>query len=559
MIAGYEPGRVAALDGHVRRALEALDSIASSDVDADPAIAAASRLRTVLTTTVLPAVQAIQATDPLARSGDGTTDSTSAWYAAWLRSVVATGHADLSDDELIARLEQLEFDLPYDEDFEPAMDHPFWEGFEQLAIELSVRSSTDQNFADRLVDQASEVLLVPIAVGFARFDPDIVARMLTHVSVIPSAMVDLRSNYQAYGADLMIEFLTDHPHAALDALSQASSPLRELMRWPTLDHAVLGGMLSAAMDVPFEAPDRLDDAFTVLLELVSLANGGLGASAFPPSLSSTLARVTVQYLPFFVTSLAGFSDVHLKGFDHHDTGRRLGTYPEVLDFVGALMRNPAALDILLAAVPLVAVVGAGDNGPLGITPDDVADFVDTLDKASANEQFEEQLKAARDERNALVAVDIAFEALELASSALGPMRVAGVDIPVTLLRQGAHAVVEWTIAENDLGLDDVGLSAFVLVTLGLGVSVLRTQHADRRGPSRQRSGDDETVALAERVLDDIARLLENGASIEQVKGRIDDFGRLVRDIDDDGIMAIVDDPRVLPPDLNVHDVVDLDE
>lgn len=548
MIAGYDPHRIADLAHRTCCALGDLAGIGCSDPAADHAVAAIGRLRRVLEADLLPAVRAIQAADPLAR-GVLRSEPSSGGLRDWLAAIVGARYREMTDAELFAELERLELDLPYDEDFQTDMSDPFWIRFEPLAIELAARASRDEDVADLVVRTAGRSPLISMAVRFAAFDPRLVGRMLGEVARTPSAMVDLRSNYQARGAEALLSVLIRSPGVALDVLD--ASVLKELIEWPTIDRGHVGAFLEAAMGVPFRDRSRLDDAYGVLQDLVALANRPRHERGFPPDISPTLTRIVVQYVPFFMTSLDGHSSVYLKDFALRDIGIQLGGYPEVLDLFGALLRDPASRDIVFASIPPLAVLGAGDNGPLGIGPDDVADYVDTIGKAAENEQIEEQLTTERDRRNALLAIDVAFEALTIATSVLGPLVVGGVEVPLVLLERGTTTVVEWTMEETDLGIGAVRNVAFLLVVFGLGVGVLRSRAGERRD-------DPETVELAHDILDRIETRLAEGAEIDDIGGLIDDFGRTVRLLDEDGVMDVVDDPRVRPPDIDVDGSADVE-
>jgi hypothetical protein len=553
VIVGYQPERIARLGRLTRSALDGLGELTSDDPAATDAVAAVARMRRTLTSELLSAVAAIEATDPLSRASRATTLGATiggtSWYRDWLRASIQTPYSSMSDDELLSEFEQREAHVPHDSDFGPDMADRFWDGFEHLAIELSVRVSADERFADRVVARAADSFLIPFATRYARFDPDVVGRMLVEVSTSRSAVVDALSNYQAAGADALLDVLSRHPHESLAVLDLGV--LEELIEWRALDGRTLGAFLEAAMAVPFTDRTRLHDAFAVLQDFVALANRRLHETGFPEAVSPTIAQILVQYLPFFITSLDGYSDVHLKGFDFRDAGMQLGTFPEVLDLFGAVMRDPASLDIVLASIPGVAIIGAGDNGPLGITPDDVADYVDTIGKAAVNEQLEEQLEASRSERNALWATEIAFRALEFAVDTTGPALIAGVAVSIALLEQGTKSVVEWAVDETDLGLQRVGVVAFLLVAFGLGVGVLRSRRVESDD-----AGTDGSE-LAEEILDTMESRIEGGATVDELGGLIDDFRRTVRPLDQHGIMDILDDPRILPPDIGTRTQLDV--
>ena len=228
MTVGYDMDRVTWLARRTGDALGDLARIASADPGAAPALAAAGRLRAVLATRLAPSIAALRTTDPHGEA--------SAAYRDWLRSIIQTPYGDRSDDELFSELERLELELPYDGDGRPDLDDPFWDDFELLAIELAVRAELDDNFAAALAGRSADAVLIPIAARFARFAPELIASMLRNVARTPSAVDDLRSRYQAYGADGLVAFLHAAPVVALELFATAGSDLlKELMEWPFID------------------------------------------------------------------------------------------------------------------------------------------------------------------------------------------------------------------------------------------------------------------------------------------------------------------------------------
>uniref|UniRef100_UPI000591767C hypothetical protein n=1 Tax=Ilumatobacter nonamiensis TaxID=467093 RepID=UPI000591767C len=149
------------------------------------------------------------------------------------------------------------------------------------------------------------------------------------------------------------------------------------------------------------------------------------------------------------------------------------------------------------------------------------------------------------------------------SSVMGPIAIGGVEMPLSILEDGTGAVVKWMVRETDLGFGEVRNVAFVLAVFGLGIGVLHTRKG-REDPDddridRPRETDDaETIAQAEDLLERIETKLADGSRIEDLAGLIDDFGRLTRSLDTDRTMDILDDPRVLPPDIDVGGSTDID-
>ncbi|MEP4649883.1 MAG: hypothetical protein ABJ314_06850, partial [Ilumatobacter sp.] len=442
----------------------------------------------------------------------------------------------------------------------------------QLAVEIAVRAETDPEFADRLVSESASSVLIPVALDFARFDPGLVAAMSAKVLSSRQTMIDVEYHYQAYGTDLMLAFLTRFPDLALDLLAHGTtdrgdSILRELLTWPTIDPGTVTAFVDAAMSAPFEQPELLTQAGTVMHHLVEMANErSLFPDGFPTEFSPIAAKIVIQYLPFFVTSLSGDGDVHLKGFDLQDIGVELGSYGEVLDLVGALMRDPTSSEILLGVIPALTVLGQNATGPLDVRLDSVADYLQILRKGAENEQLEEVLEARRDEASTQLAIDLILGAIDLVTSVTGPIEVGLVEVPLGVVEKGARLFAEWAVSVSDLGLGTIDRIAYLLMVYGLGVAIThrRSNGDDDPDGEGDPDGDGDEAAttqnrrLAEQIIDEIDDALASGRSIEEVEGLIGDL-RLVTDAVDSRSTTILDDPRVRPTTYDVEENVDSEE
>lgn len=560
---GYESSRITELRQRCRWAVDELDAISSTDPATADAMAALARLRSVIADGFIPSTTVVGDMDPLGGGGLRSASLAGAdWYGDWLTSRMDTGYRHMTDDELFAELERLEDDLPYDEEIQPDMSDPMWVRFEQLAIELSVRSEIDVAFGDRLADAAFDTFLVPIALRFTRFDPDIVLAMLSKVGEWPSSSIDLDSGYRALGASSIIGFLADFPDLTFELLTDrdvarrnGAGFLEELLLWPRLDPDAVSRFLDAAMSLPFERPELLPRAGAVLQQLVALSNGSSFPVGFGPVIGPTITKIVVQYLPFFVTSLNGRVGVHLKDFDLHDIGIELGSQEEIVDLFGALVRDPTSLDILLAVIPALAVLGSQPGGPLDIDLDDVANYLRTLGDAAENEQLEEALEAARDRDTTTFTIELIFGAIEAITSVTGPLTVIGVDMSLDVIENGAKLFAQWSITATDLGLDFVSNIAYLLMIYGVGVAVVRGHKHRGSDPDDEGSVPSDDVAAAQDALDQIERALSAGASVDEVRGLLGDLERLVATIDREAGRILID-PRIVPPSFDVGADVD---
>ncbi len=566
---GYEPARLAHLIHRSRAALGDLDNITNDDPAASDAMRAKARLRSVIADGLLPAATAVHASDPLGRRDQTSLATQPDWYRDWLRALVTTRYSTMTDDELFHELERLEYDLPYDDDFGPDLSDDRWIDFESLARELAVRAETDSTFTDRLARQAADTFLIPLAVRFAHFAPTLVADMLLTVSEWPSWSNDLDSMYRTYGAGILVDVLADYPTVALDTLASPDASrnddihlLEDLLQWPALDPDARNRFLDAAMSAPFDRPDLLPKAGAVLQQLIAIANG----RSFPAEASPALAKITVQYLPFFVTSLNRHGDVHLKDFDFADIGIELGSYGDALDLFGALMRDATSLDVLLGSIPALTALARANADTLAVDERDLANYVRALGDSAKNERLEAVLAAARDRATADVAIDLVFGAVDLITSVGGPGKIVGLGAAIDLVEDGARRFVEWAITANDVGLDAVPSIAYLLTVYGVGVAVVRGGHGDKRDDERLDSRCDDNdpdhhrqraddLERAREIVDTVERALDDGRPLDEIEGVIGDLQRIVITLDDDAA-TLLNDPRVVPPDYDVTARVD---
>ena len=572
---GYEPTRINNLTQQSRWAVGALDEIHSTDPAAVDAMSAIAGLKSVIAHGVIPATTKVAIIDPLGGAVTGgqatmaTMATTDYYYTPWdamsglLDWPPDTGHySDMTDDELFDELLDLQLEgLPANEDFSPDMDDPFWTEFEPLAAELAWRARVDDSFADRLAQNASELVLIPIAADFADFEPTVVANMVIDVFERPQWQPNIDNNFRAYGAELLLTFLAGHPDVALETLAdpvddrgEVVELLEQMLRWPLLDQAVVAGFLDSAMAAPFAPPQRddlLEAAGKALQDLVVLANGDSFPNGFRSEISPTLAKVVSQYLPFFVTSIELDINVFLKDFDLQDLGIKLGTHEEIVDLFGVLMRDPLSMIVLQQNILTLTALSSETGGPLDVKLEDIANYSLLLRQAAENEQLEEAMEAANDRRIANLAIDLTFGAIALITTALGPITAGGVGVPIDVIESSARAFAKWATTATDLGLDDVATITALLTIIGIAGAVIRS-HDGEDGDEEDEEDEEalEKIDHASNLLQDIEESLASGAPIDEIEGKVRDLGRMVSEIDVDA-EVLLDDRRVASPEYDV--------
>ena len=107
---------------------------------------------------------------------------------------------------------------------------------------------------------------------------------------------------------------------------------------------------------------------------------------------------------------------------------------------------------------------------------------------------------------------------------------------------GARWLVD-QIAADQIGIDDVPTTAYLLLTFGVSIAFLDRRH-DSDGERDEE--DDEPLADARDLAEEIGRHLDEGAPREDVEREIRNLRTLVEEIGGDDALATLDDPRITP-------------
>ncbi len=540
MIAGYDPHRIARLEQLTRGALGSLDGLVSSDIAATGAIAAVRRLRAVLTAGFVPALAGIRATDPLA--------GRSTWFDHWLRLRLdrqgRTQFSDLGDIDLVVRL-HIELTRQTEANGVPDPDDLFWTGeFHEWVAEFERRARTDPGFDTFMADEAAQNPMIGYIVAAGDFGADaLIAVTTTLMNSPPNGTV--YDTYRDGAIQALLRTITEQPSTAL-TLIDATDMTERLLAWNEhgggafgVDGNVIGAVFESALSHPFDDPDRMGEAHAILQQLVDLAHGPLFDRGFPIGTAPGITTGLIGYLPFLIDSLELHDDV----FFEDSNGRfatRLGSSAAVVDLFGALMRDPSSRALLLATVPALAF--GSESGIYDL--DAVNNYVTTLIEAAETEQIEEEIHAERTRAEWNAAIGVVSTLLETAFTVGGGQYAIAQGV-VHVVGAGARWLVD-QIAADDLGMNDVHTTAFLLLTFGVSVAFL-DRRRKRDDEQDDEDEDGERTAEARDLADEIGRLLDEGASREAVERQIRNLRRLIEEIGGDDALATLDDPRITPP------------
>ena len=542
MIAGYDPHRIARLALHTRRAIGDLDLIASTDPAASGAIDAAHRMRRVLTTSFVPAVSGIQATQPLGAGSD--------WYSEWLSAqlgrIERTRYSHLDDVDL-GTLLHVELTRQMEEHGAPDPDDPFWtDDLAEWVDEFERRVRIDADSAAFLVEEAADNPMVGYVVAAGNFDAGLLIAVTTALIASASGGA-VHDTYRDGAIGALLTTIAERPAIALTLLGEPDM-VERLLTWSDraggafgLDGRTIGALFESALARPLTDPSRIEEGRGILRQLAALTHGPLFDRGLPPGTATGVTTGLIAYLPSLIGSLGLDHGVYFQDPDGM-LATLLGAPDVVVDLFGALLRDAGSRAILLATIPALAI-GTG-IGSYGL--DAVNDYVNALVEAADTEQIEEEIRARRTKGHWNEAIEFVSSALESAFE-VGGRRGTIAQAVAPIVEAGARWLVE-QIDAHDLGLDDVRATAFLLLVYGVSVAFLdqRRDGGDGRGTDDGDDGDPRTER-ARALADEIERLLAAGASHAEVERRILTLRNLVEDIGGNDAVRSLDDPRIVPP------------
>ncbi len=551
---GYDPARVRALGRRTSDSIRALDAIHSSDPAAADAMRVLRLIRRNLSDLWMPLIREIEHSTSMTSWTSRPVDQ---HRRAWLRTNTwlthqgddARGRDDpgaqqpalsapdladaafravlsrLSDAEVLERIGEMSIaQARAGITIDPT--DPRWVAMlAALAADLDERlgSDADGSFGRDLLAAAQRSPLIALAAPYSprlsAIAQDLAMAMLRVESWVP----ELHPVAYELGVDALLELLVDSPASCLDLMLDETA-LGNLAAWKSLDEEIVNRVvwngLFAAIAV---APERLRDGYAVLQSLTRLANGRLDGG-FAPGMARGVADSLTMYIDTLAPAIRyEHSDpVTVYWFDP-DATIRLGSYDEVVDLFGAVLRDEAAQASIGVAIGaytdrVVADLGRHLDDHVGL--EYVARFTDLVADATRTEQAEIMLVAAaalahRERMGSLVTFG--------ANIALGPAGTfAGQVVRVT-----ARAAIEAGSSagpERTDGIRDASISS--TVHRHITVAVLERVSRDpaiRSGELLERVTDEQWGLLREH-LDDVDRA---GDDLAQRTRRVDRMERYI--------------------------------
>ena len=531
---GYSPTRVRLLNRAAHRAADTLGELACSDPAAEDALVAVALTRHNLEVTWIPLLDRIEASDAMRSwhtSGYQLGTDGPAWHEL---PTEASRFSGLTDETLLELLRQIDDAVPADRSGSPQLGDVFGNDREALVATITRRLYAGDSFASELMAAlpTSPVIALLLADGAV----PVVYRSTALRVILTDVWWDAGYEMDKLGAaaNALLTSLLYEPDAALATLGDPAVQ-RVLAEWPALDQEVVGdfvhnGLVGAVHSEPADHARGV----AVLIDLVALANTTpFDHHGFGDGLSMGVAASIGAYAPSFIDSIRmPTSYVHARSAGPDgDFDVTLGSYEEVLDLFGSVMRNsPAAQGLLGSELAILtrAAVEAGEDVPSSIRIDTVAEFAELIRDAAQNESAENMI-AASARRSALL--DTAALVGFGASAALAIGGASGAL---------GRVVIERGIADlsdhraRQIGDESVRTPNYAAATHDTIVVSVARQLANDPGLRRELGVDPsgsgwQQLGQTLSTLDELARRGDDGAAdadrlLREVESRVRDLG-----------------------------------
>jgi hypothetical protein len=401
---GYDPRRVRALVHRTAEAIEHLRATRSDDVAAAEAMRTVRLTRRNLEDLWMPTLRQIERSQamiswersklagPVIRQAERRPAAAGA--SVW------TSLSALSSDELVGYLEwidRLAFADTSDEAWQAFLDRSGAD-LDVLAMELAARVTRDPSFAARLAAVASDHPLLGHLTRRAPFPVPFLSAVARSMMWPhgPRATADLEGFASSLSS--VLASLVDHPAACLDLLMDPTV-VYGVASWERLDADIVTEFTISGLHTAIAADtDRLEDGYRVIGTLVDLTNGALDGG-IQPGVALGVAASLTGYIDTLAPAIRQEGPYPVIVIDH-GLEVELGSYEDLVDLVGALLRHDeaqAGIGTVLGAYTTRIVSDLGAD--IGVRPglEYVTRFADLVADASRTEQAELVMEAAAEE------------------------------------------------------------------------------------------------------------------------------------------------------------------
>jgi len=401
---GYDLARVRALGYRTRDAIDDLRRVRSDDPAAADALRAVGALRRTLEDHWMTALFDIERSRALsAWSTLGVRSSTPVTGPQVVPSSSGPGsgrparweHLELA--EFIAIVERADRRLD-------STDPPSDTDLDALAQELRDRLRHDPDAVTVVRARAGSLPIIAALLARTTVGTDVTIGVLAAMTRPEGLVSDVELDRHRRSFEALLASLLDQPAACLDLLGDRSV-LAAIAAWPGLEADLVETVVRTGLhDAVVAAPERLADGYAVLGELTRLTNGALDGG-IAPAVALGVATSMVGYVDTLAPAIRHEGSAPVVVVDErHDDGRgldvELGSYDDLVDLFGVVLRDPAAgaaLGTVLGgyAASTIERLGARIVDPPGVEP--VARFADLLADAARTEQAELVMEAATEE------------------------------------------------------------------------------------------------------------------------------------------------------------------
>ncbi|MGB0112561.1 MAG: hypothetical protein WBP59_05030 [Ilumatobacteraceae bacterium] len=378
MTIGYDPDRVRRLGRLTLAAIDECARIRSTDPAATDALRAIALTRRNLEDLWMPAVRAIEQSQAM-----------TSWTGIAAAGLL-TPLSPLTDREFIDELTWMDHvmstgEAPPDGDLAVLAS--------ELARRTDLDADLDTGIAAQLARLARSSPLIGLLAARGEFSPAFLERLAVALATPIGPFAPGTQIRQHRALETVLTALVDEPGSCLDVLL-ADGFLEAMATRSDLDPTVVTEFLTTGLHrAVADDASRLADSYTVLAQVTSLANSTMD-DGLPAPIALGVAASMIGWVDTLAPAILheGDARVRVEGVD-------LGSYRDLTDLIGALLRDTAAqasLGVVLGSYTTSRLTAPGTGvDPAAVSH--IARFADLVADAARTEHAELVMTAAADE------------------------------------------------------------------------------------------------------------------------------------------------------------------